>query len=167
MSRLTQAHDERGTRRCGAERSTQRQLQKQKSHPKKWKLVKIASFSALKGMQNAQKQHQKKRRNLIPIAEKPWLPEVQITGPTRTVSRCQSAVRDPWESLPGRRRLETEGGWLVDAERSVSKLRSQNWRTSQFSVEPKQDVRRWCDKMVIEQTLTQNLREGFSYCSVC
>ena len=97
------------------------------------------------------------KRNVIPMAEKPLcVPEVQITGPTRTVSRCQSAVRDPWDGSthPGRRRL------------SVSKLRSQRWRTSVCSVEPKQDVRRRCDKMVIEQTLTQNLQEGFSYCSI-
>lgn len=68
MSRLTRAHDAtRGTRRCGAERSTQRQLQmkqktfqKEKSHSQNsgnWSL-KIAEVEALKGMQM---QHQKKR----------------------------------------------------------------------------------------------------------
>lgn len=57
------------------------------------------------------------------MAEKPLcVPEVQITGPTRTVSRCQSAVRDPSDGTG--RRIQEDKGWklkVIDAKHSVSK----------------------------------------------
>ena len=118
MSRLTQAHDAtRGTRRCGAERSTQRQLQmkqktfqKEKSHSQNsgnWSL-KIAKVEALKGMQ---KQHQKKRdsngRKTVVCPRGPnYGPDKDsFEVPKR---RARSFGRDG-STHPGRQRLETEG----------------------------------------------------------